>query len=83
MIMKIAFIGSVFAVGLSGCATPKSISPVVLGNGSLENVAKDDDDCGWVLFATTAIVSTPELHYCCPGERGEQPVCREAEIKKY
>jgi hypothetical protein len=78
MVLKIDLIGSVFLVGLIGCATSQTISPIVLGNGSLENIAGDDDDCGWVRVETARIGSTPELHYCCPGEQGGRPVCLEA-----
>ena len=67
-----------FILGSASCITPKSITPIVLGNGSTDNVSNDDDDCGWITVQSATVTSTPRLLYCCPGPKGKKPKCQEA-----
>ena len=80
--MRLKIYISVFSLlALAGCSHTSALTPLTFGATS--PVA----DCGWVqvsetqkvLFTTTVRQFDDALFYCCPGEDGKMPECRETE----
>jgi len=75
---------------LVGCGHTSAITPMYIGSATGPNASSPSgpggEQCGWVevseerkqLFSSIVRQFDDSLFYCCPGDDGKTPECREA-----